>query len=99
MAVRVGLLARFMAKPGKEEAVADFLRDARPLAQAVPGMAAWFALQLGPREFGIFAAFPDHTARWAHLDGEIAKALMAISTDLLVEAPRIDKIDVLAAKL
>lgn len=97
--VRVGLLARIVARPGKEEEVAAFLAGALPLAEAEPATAVWFAIRLGPREFGIFDAFPDTAGRQAHLAGPIAAALMARAPELLAEPPRIDQVDVLAAKL
>ncbi len=97
--VTVGLLARIVAKPGKEEEVLAFLKSAQPLAEAEPGTTVWFAIRLGPREFGIFDAFPDETGRKAHLNGPIAAALMAKASELLAEPPRIDSIDILASKL
>lgn len=97
--VRVGLLARIVAKPGKEEEVASFLRGALPLAQAEPETLAWFAIQLGPREFGIFDAFPSEEGRQAHLSGAIAKALLGRADELLAEPPQIHKVDILAATL
>ncbi len=58
-----------------------------------------FALRFSPREFGIFDAFPDDAARKAHLSGQIAAALMAKASELLAEPPRIEQVDVLAAKV
>jgi quinol monooxygenase YgiN len=97
--VKVALLARLVAKPGKEEEVAAFLSGALPLAQAEPATVVWFALRLSKSEFGIFDAFADETGRKAHLNGPIAQALMAKATELLAEPPRIDAVDVLAANL
>jgi quinol monooxygenase YgiN len=97
--VTVALFVRLTAKPGKEGALAAFLRSGLPLAQAEPATTAWFALRLGPRTFGIFDAFPDESGRQAHLDGPIAAALMANAADLLAEPPAIERADVLAAKL
>jgi quinol monooxygenase YgiN len=97
--VHVALLARIVAKPGKEEEVLAFLKSALPLAQAEKDTTVWFALRMGPREFGIFDAFPDDTGRKAHLNGPIAAALMAKASELLAEPPRIDQVDVLAAKI
>jgi quinol monooxygenase YgiN len=97
--VHVALLARLVAKPGKEAAVAAFLKSALPLALAEDKTTVWFALRLGDREFGIFDAFADDGGRQAHLSGPIAAALMAKASDLLAEPPRIDQVDVLAAKL
>ncbi len=97
--VKNGLLATLQAKPGKEEEVAQFLSSALPLAQNEPATVAWFAIRLGPATFGIFDVFPDENGREAHLNGPIAKALMAKASELLASPPDIKKIDVLAAKL
>ena len=97
--VKVGLLARLVAKPGKEEEVAAFLAGALPLANDEQKTVVWFAIRLGPREFGIFDAFADDSGRQAHLSGAIAQALMGRADELLSEPPRIDKVDVLAAKI
>jgi quinol monooxygenase YgiN len=59
----------------------------------------WFALQLGPTTFAIFDAFADEAGHQNHLNGPIAKALMARAADLLVAPPVIDRLDVLGAKL
>ena len=97
--VKVALLARLVAKPGREEEVAAFLTSALPLAQAEPSTTVWFAIRLSKNEFGVFDAFPDNGGRKAHLAGPIAQALMAKAGELFVEPPRIDPVDVLAAKL
>jgi quinol monooxygenase YgiN len=97
--VRVGLLVRLVAKPGKESVVAEFLASALPLAQAEPDTVTWFALRLSQSEFGIFDAFPDDKGRKAHLNGPIAAALLAKAADLLSVPPKIENVDVLAAKI
>jgi quinol monooxygenase YgiN len=97
--VKVGLLARLVAKPGKEEEVAAFLSSALPLAQSEAATIVWFALRLSKNEFGIFDAFADEAGRKAHLAGPIAAALMAKAGELLAEPPRIDPVELLAAKL
>jgi quinol monooxygenase YgiN len=97
--VKVALLARLLARPGKEAEVAALLTGALPLAQAEPATTVWFALRLGPAEFGIFDAFPDEAGRKAHLDGAIAAALMGKAEELLAFPPEINPVDVLAAKL
>ncbi|HST11693.1 MAG TPA: hypothetical protein VLL05_15060 [Terriglobales bacterium] len=97
--VQVALWVRLEAKPGKENAVADFLRGGLPMVQQEPATVAWFGVQLGPSTFGIFDAFPDESGRQAHLTGAVASALMANAQDLLAQPPEIKKIDVLAAKL
>jgi quinol monooxygenase YgiN len=97
--VKVGLLARLVAKPGKEEEVASFLASALPLAEGEAQTVVWFAIRLSKSEFGIFDSFASDSGRQAHLNGPIAKALMAKAGELLAEPPKIDPVDVLAAKL
>jgi quinol monooxygenase YgiN len=97
--VKVALLVRLEAKPGKETAVAQFLEDALPLANQESTTPVWFALRLGPTTFGIFDAFRDEAGRKAHLAGPIAAALMANATELLALPPQIEQVDLLAVKL
>jgi quinol monooxygenase YgiN len=97
--VKVGLFVRLEAKPGKESAVAEFLSSGLALAQQEPETTVWFALRLGPSTFGIFDAFPSDAGRKAHLSGPIAAALMAKAGDLLSAPPKIEQLDVLAAKV
>jgi quinol monooxygenase YgiN len=97
--VTVGLWVKLEAKPGKEQALADFLRAGLPLAQQEPATIAWFAVKLGPATFAIFDVFPSDAGRQAHLNGPIAAALMAKAGELLAQPPKIENTDVLAAKL
>jgi quinol monooxygenase YgiN len=96
--VKVALLVRLEAKPGKEADVANFLREGLSLVQEEPATTAWFAIRLGPSTFGIFDAFPDEVGRQAHLSGRVAAALMARAAELFTQPPIIEKVDVLAAK-
>lgn len=96
--INLALLARLEAKPGKEDEVAELLRGALPLAEAEEDTSTWFALRIGPSTFGIFDTFADESGRQAHLEGEIASALMEKAPDLLAEDPTIEKVEVLAAK-
>jgi quinol monooxygenase YgiN len=95
--VRVGLLVRFEAVPGKEDEVAQFLEGALPLVNDEPATLVWHAIRLGPSTFGIFDAFPDETGREAHLNGKVAEALLG-SVGELVQQPTIEHVDVLASK-
>jgi quinol monooxygenase YgiN len=97
--VKVALLVRLKAKQGKEADLESFLRSGLPMAEAEPATTAWFAIKIDPSTFGIFDAFPDDSGRQAHLSGKIAAALMAKAPDILAEAPAIEKVDILAAKL
>jgi quinol monooxygenase YgiN len=93
------LYVRLQAKPGKEAEVRSFLESAVPLVEAEPDTTAWFAIQMGPSEFGIFDAFPNDEGRAAHLSGAVASALMGKADELLAETPDIHQVDVLADKL
>jgi quinol monooxygenase YgiN len=97
--VRVALFVRLEAKAGKEADLEKFLRGGLALVQQEPATTVWFGIRLGPSTFGIFDAFPDEAGRQAHLSGQVAAALMAKAPELLAEPPRIEKVDVLAAKL
>ena len=95
----VGLLVTLHAKPGKETELEAFLQSAVPLVVSETGTTNWFAFRLSPGTFGIFDTFPDETARNAHVNGEVAKALFARSGELLSIPPQIQTIDVLAEKV
>jgi quinol monooxygenase YgiN len=97
--VKLGLLVKLEAKPGKEADVDAFLRGGLSIVQEESATTAWFAIRLGPSTFGIFDVFPDEAGRQAHLSGRVAAALMEKASDLLAQPPVIDKVDVLAAKL
>lgn len=97
--VKVALYVRLVAKPGKEADVEKFLKDGLSVVEQEPATVAWFAIRMGPSTFGIFDAFPDESGRQAHLNGKVAAALVAKAPELLAEPPKIEKIDVLAAKL
>lgn len=92
------LLARLHAKPDKVEEVRTFLEDALPLAEDEEKTVSWYALQIDDTTFGIFDTFAGEEGRQAHLDGDIAAALMEHADELLEEPPQIEHVDVLAAK-
>ena len=97
--VKVSLFVRLEAKPGKERDVEQFLEKGLQMANDESTTPVWFALKLGPSTFAIFDAFDDESGRSAHLNGPIAKALMAKAVELLAKPPAIEKVDVLGAKL
>ena len=99
MKVRKALLARIEAKPGKEAAVQELLTSAVGLANQEARTTVWFALKLGPSTFGVFDAFADEEGRQAHLNGPIAQALIANTSEMFSKPPQIDPVDVLGAKL
>lgn len=97
--MKLALFARLEAKPGQEQAVADFLHTGLALARQEPTTLSWFALQLGPSTFGVFDTFADEAGRQTHLSGPIAQALMAKAPELFASPPEILPITILGAKL
>jgi quinol monooxygenase YgiN len=97
--VKLALFARLEAKPGKEKEVTNFLEAGLGMANQEATTPIWFALRLGPTTFGIFDAFADESGRQAHLNGPIAKALMAQASVLFAKPPAIEQVEVLGAKL
>ena len=95
----LGLFVRIETKPGKEDGVAAFLMEGLQLAGQEPTTPLWFALRLGRSTFAVFDAFPDESGRQAHLNGPIAKALMANAADLFAAPPSIEKTEILGAKV
>jgi len=97
--VTKGVLVRLEAKPSKEDEVERFLTDARPLVEQESETTAWFAVRFGRSEYGIFDVFPDEQGRDAHFQGAVAAGLSQRGDELFAEAPRIERVDVLADKL
>jgi quinol monooxygenase YgiN len=91
-------VARIEAKAEKSEDVAALLTGALPLAQAETGTVAWYAARTSQTTFWIFDTFANEEDRQAHVNGEIAAALMANADELLARPPEILPADVLAAK-
>jgi quinol monooxygenase YgiN len=96
--VNQGLFVRLEVLPGKDAETEEFLRSALPKVLNEPATTAWFAIRFGRSEYGIFDVFPDDAGRQAHLAGPVARGLME-RVGVLFKEPRIQKLDVLAAKL
>jgi quinol monooxygenase YgiN len=94
----LGLLATLKAKPEKAGTVADFIKGAVDLARKENQTLSWYSFRIDENTFGIFDTFEDENGREAHLNGEIAKALMNKADELLSQAPEIKKIKVLSSK-
>src|SRR5271154_5233486 len=97
--VKTALYVHLEAKAEKVADVQKFLEGGLALVNQEPATTAWFPIKTGPTSLGIFDAFPDEAGRNAHLNGAVAAALMAKAADLFAKPPKIEKIDVLAAKL
>jgi|SRR5580692_1158197 quinol monooxygenase YgiN len=96
--VKVGIFVRLMAKPGKATEVEQLLTAGRALVLEESGTPLWFAVRFDASTFAIFDAFPDESARQAHLSGRLAAALVAKAGELLAEPPKIERVDILAEK-
>ena len=95
---KLALLVLLDARPGKETAVAEFLKSAQPLVLQEAGTTTWYAYRIGPSTFGIFDTFVDKDGRNAHLNGEVAKALFAAAEELFATPPRVEMLEILASK-
>ena len=98
MMIKCGLFVRLEAKPGKEQAVADFLAAGLELTNREATTPIWFALQLSPTTFGVFDAFASEEDRRAHLAGSMAATLMSRVDEFLARSPSVESVDVLAMK-
>ena len=92
---KLGLLATLKAKSGKENEVEEFIKGAVELARKEDKTLTWYSFKIDADTFGIFDT---EAARDAHLNGEIANALMENAERLLSESPDIKKINILSNK-
>jgi quinol monooxygenase YgiN len=95
---KYALYVSLKAKPGKEKDVEAFLKQGAELSKREAGTVNWYGLKEDEGLYSVFDTFNDEAGRNAHLNGEIAKALMAKASELFAEAPKIHKIDILADK-
>ncbi|MDE1175643.1 MAG: antibiotic biosynthesis monooxygenase [Edaphobacter sp.] len=85
-------------KPGKEKELEAFLKQGAGMAAQEAGTVTWYALDEDDGRYSIFDTFEDEAGRDAHLNGPIAKALMAKAEELLDEPVQIHKIKLVATK-
>jgi quinol monooxygenase YgiN len=95
---KYSLYVALKPKPGKEAEVEAFLKQGAEMAKKEPGTITWYAFKEDDGRYAIFDTFEDEAGRDAHLNGEIAKALMSKADELLSEPPQIHKIAILANK-
>jgi len=95
---KFGLYVSLRAKPGKEAEVEAFLKQGAQLAASEPGTVTWYGLKEDEGLYSVFDTFEDEAGREAHLNGDIAKALMAKASELFADAPKIHKITLIASK-
>ncbi|RZU43217.1 putative quinol monooxygenase [Edaphobacter modestus] len=85
-------------KPGKEAELKEFLKQGAQMAAQEPGTVTWYAIDEGEGRCAIFDTFNDEAGRDAHLNGPIAKALMAKADELLDGPVQIHKLGIFAVK-
>jgi quinol monooxygenase YgiN len=86
------------AKPGKEADVEAFLKQGAAMSHDEPKTVTWYGVTMAPGIYGVFDTFDDEAGREAHLNGEIAKALMANASELFSNELKIEKMDILGSK-
>jgi quinol monooxygenase YgiN len=86
------------AKPGKEADVEAFLKQGANMSNNEAQTVTWYGVKMGPGMYGVFDTFNDEDGRDAHLNGEIAKALMANASTLFSNEIKIEKMEILANK-
>ena len=86
------------AKPGKEADVEAFLKQGAVMSHDEPQTVTWYGVKMGPGMYGVFDTFDDEAGREAHINGEIAKALMANAAELFSNELKIEKMEILGSK-
>jgi quinol monooxygenase YgiN len=94
-----GFLVEMEAQPGREDAVATFLAEAKVLVDDEPGTLAWFAFRVGPTTFKIFDAFETEDDRQTHLHGKVRERFYAQWEQLFTVPPVVNAVDILETKL
>jgi quinol monooxygenase YgiN len=95
---KYALYVPLKAKAGKEKDVEDFLKQGAQMAGDEKGTVAWYGLHEQEGHYSVFDTFDDEAGRDAHLNGPIAKALMANWSTLFEGELKINKIEILAEK-
>ena len=96
---KYALYAELKAKAGKEAEVEVFLKQGGDMSRNEASTVHWYGFKEDkPGVFGVFDTFDDEAGRDAHLNGEIAKALMAKAEEYFTEPPVIHKITLIAEK-
>jgi quinol monooxygenase YgiN len=95
---KFALYVPLKVKAGKEAEVEAFLKQGAQMARQEKGTVSWYALHEGKGMYSVFDTFDDEAGRDAHLDGELAKALMAKWSSLFEGELQINRIGILAEK-
>jgi quinol monooxygenase YgiN len=95
---KLALYVALHAKPGKESDIEAFLKQGAEMSKAETGTVTWYGIKEGPGSYAVFDTFNDEAGRDAHLNGDIAKALMAKADELFSNKLEIHKIQIIADK-
>lgn len=95
---RYALYVSLEPKPGKQAEVEAFLKQGAQLAKSEPGTTTWYGIRHADGTYAVFDTFDDEAGRDAHLNGAIARALMAKADELFANAIQIHRMEILADK-
>jgi quinol monooxygenase YgiN len=95
---KYALYVSLKAKPGKAAEVEAFLKQGAEMSRAETGTITWYALKEDDGSYAVFDTFDDEAGRNAHMNGDIAKALMAKADELFSNTLQIHKIEIVANK-
>ncbi len=95
---KYAVYGRMHAKPGKEAEVEAFLKAGKAMAEQEEFTKRWFAIKEDDGAFSIFDTFDTAEDREKHLNGAIAKALLAKADELLSAPPEFHKIEIITEK-
>ncbi len=95
-----GLLVIMKAKEDMSTEVENFLHAGKQLVSDEPKTVSWYAIKIDSATYAIFDTFADDSGRDAHLNGQVASALMKNAPLILegFETQAIQTIDILASK-
>jgi quinol monooxygenase YgiN len=93
---KYALYVSLKAKPGKGAEVEAFLKQGAQMSRAEAGTVTWYGIKEDDGAYAVFDTFDDEAGRDAHLNGDIAKALMARADELFSNKLQIHKIQVIA---
>ena len=95
---KYALYVSLKAKPGKTAEVEAFLKQGAEMSRAESGTVTWYGIKEDDGAYAVFDTFDDEAGRDAHLNGAIAKALMAKADELFSNTLQIHKIQIIANK-
>jgi quinol monooxygenase YgiN len=95
---KYALYVSLKAKPGKAAEVEAFLKQGAQMSRAETGTVTWYGIKEDDGAYAVFDTFDDEAGRDAHINGDIAKALMAKADELFSNKLQIHKIQIVASK-